>query len=418
MSIVSLHGDCREVLRTLPDASVHCCVTSPPYYGLRDYGVDGQIGLEPTPDEYVAQLVEVFREVRRVLRPDGTCWLNLGDSYAGSWGAQSHGVDTSGTLQGSSMLSARQISAHPKGRTHTGSLKNMPGLKPKDLIGIPWMVAFALRADGWWLRKSIIWAKGNAMPESVFDRPTSSHENVFLLTKAESYAYDWFAIAEHSDVEPRLGQRRRPDRAAAVPPRHASFDAHHTGLDATPRGGVRNARDVWTINVQPFASAHFATMPPALAERCIRAGTPEIGCCPHCQAPWERIVVKGEPNLALQRACGADAAGGYSGQSTKGHAAAGVQDASDVKRRILEGMVEKINGGWQMTCECPIARPMPCTVLDPFGGAGTTALVADRLGRNATMIELNPDYVALTRKRLAGDGGMFATITTDFPVPA
>ena len=388
MTVTSLHGDCREVLRGLPDASVHCCVTSPPYYGLRDYGVDGQIGLEPTPDDYVAQLVEVFREVRRVLRPDATCWLNMGDSYAGG-GCGARDAD-----RWPKQSRNDHVVRHAKKRT---------GLKDKDLIGIPWMVAFALRADGWWLRKSIIWAKGNPMPESVFDRPTSSHENVFLLTKAESYAYDWFAIAEESVSDHSSGNGFKRDAGR-------SRDVRGSGAEWRGAGGVRNARDVWTINVQPFAGAHFATMPPALAEQCIRAGTPEIGCCPHCQAPWERIVVKGEPNLALQRACGADAAGGYSGQSTKGHAAAGVQDASDVKRRILEGMVEKITGGWQMTCDCPIARPVPCTVLDPFGGAGTTALVADRLGRHATMIELNSDYAELARSRLAGDGGMFATI--------
>ncbi len=395
MAILSLLGDCREVLRTLADDSVHCCVTSPPYYGLRDYGAAGQIGLEATPDEYVAELVAVFREVRRALREDGTCWLNLGDSYA----TRPNGSIGATTLEGSTTAAAEYRRANALKSRGLSS-----GIKHKDLLGIPWMVAFALRADGWWLRKSIIWAKGNAMPESVFDRPTSSHENVFLLTKAENYSYDWFAIAEPtvSDHASGNGFRRSAGR---------SRDVRGSGDEWRGAGGVRNARDVWTINVQPFGGAHFATMPPMLAEQCIRAGTPEFGCCRHCGAPWERIVVRGEPDLARQRACGADVLGGYAGQSTKGHAAAGVQDASDVKRRILEGMVEKTTGGWQMTCRCPIARPGPCTVLDPFGGAGTTALVADRIGRHATTIELNPDYGAMARQRVEKEAGMFASVS-------
>jgi DNA modification methylase len=306
-----LQGDCRQVLATLPAASVQCCVTSPPYFGLRNYGVEGQIGLEETPDAYVAEMVAVFREVRRVLKDDGTLWLNLGDSYVSN------------------------------GRC---------GIKPKDLIGIPWMVAFALRADGWYLRKDIIWSKPNPMPESVTDRPTSSHEYVFLLSKAARYYYDADAIrqplAESSvqrfaqDIEAQAGSERahggekimkavcKGDKQRGHSRRHDGFnDRCDSVTKAEQMACGSNARDVWTIATQPFSGAHFATMPPELAERCIKAGT----------------------------------------------------------------------------------RPGD-TVLDPFGGAGTTGLAADRLNRDAVLIELNPDYAALAKARVTDDCPMFAEV--------
>jgi hypothetical protein len=195
---------CSDVLAglaQLPDESVHCVVTSPPYWSLRDYGVPGQIGLEPTVDEWVGKMVAVFAEVRRVLRKDGTLWLNLGDSYAGSWGAQSrpNGTDEGSTLRGGSTLRARSIAAHPKGQTRTGSSKRTPGIKAKDLIGLPWAVAFALRVDGWWLRSAITLCKRAPVPESVRDRPTSATEMVFLLTKSPRYYYDRAAVAEPAE---------------------------------------------------------------------------------------------------------------------------------------------------------------------------------------------------------------------------
>jgi DNA modification methylase len=236
-----LHGDCREVLRGLPDASVQVCVTSPPYWGLRDYGVAGQIGLEPTPELYVEALVGVFREVRRVLRDDGTLWLNLGDSYA---------------------------------QTRTGSWVNShPSLKPKDLSGIPWRVAFALQADGWWLRSDIIWAKPNPMPESVRDRPTKAHEYVFMLSKRDHYCYNAEAIAEPAkDWTPNNGGPGRVKcgkkwGASNGHPPHRGFK----NLDYSERG--RNKRSVWTIATTPYSEAHFAVMPQALVEPCILAGS-------------------------------------------------------------------------------------------------------------------------------------------------
>jgi DNA modification methylase len=262
-----LVGDNRKTLATLPDGVAQTCVTSPPYWGLRDYGHDDQIGLEQTPDEYVAQLVEVFREVRRVLADDGTMWLNLGDSYAGTGKGPSnvgHGRRNGQRLDGAP---AEWIPI-PK------------GLKPKDLVGIPWRVAFALQADGWYLRSDIIWHKPNPMPESVTDRPTSAHEHVFLLSKSKLYFYDADAIREAHE-HPELA--RNFDRADANAGRRGDYQkesgrndggSHVSGVGfrSDPDKG-RNARNVWTITSKPYKGAHFATMPPDLAKRCILAGS-------------------------------------------------------------------------------------------------------------------------------------------------
>ena len=317
MTVTVLLGDCRELLTTLPDGSVQCCVTSPPYFGLRDYGVDGQLGLEATPDAYEAEMVAVFREERRVLRNDGTLWLNIGDSYAGSWGAQSRErvvASDAPSWHGS------QIRNHPKRASHTGTIRQA-GVKPKDLYGIPWMLAFALRADGWYLRSDVIWHKPNPMPESITDRPTSAHEHVFLLTKAKRYFYDAAAIAEPGVIP--AGTRAAKGSAERAgqpgvnsrPPEYKVYD------------GIRNARNVWTIATQPYSGAHFATMPPALVYRCVKAGS----------RPGDNI-------------------------------------------------------------------------LDPFGGAGTTGLVADRLGRDATLIELNPAYASMAAARVKADAPLLAEV--------
>jgi DNA modification methylase len=312
-----LEGDCLATLRGLPDGVAQTCVTSPPYYGLRDYGHAGQIGLEDTPDAYVARLVEVFREVRRVLRDDGTLWLNLGDSYSATQ-TNNGGCSPASTLGGDGGR-YREGSKNAAQYEAGGTRRRTDGAKPKDLLGIPWMVAFALRADGWFLRSAIVWHKPNPMPESVRDRPTSAYEHVFLLSKRAAYFYDAAAIAEVTEWP--VGSR--PD----VP--RGGFD----GKGADARGqeafralrDTRNARNVWTIATQPYSGAHFATMPPDLAERCIKAGS----------------------------------------------------------------------------------RPGD-TVLDPFGGAGTTGLVADRLGRDAILCELNPEYARLARERIAADAPLLA----------
>lgn len=266
-----LIGDVLDMLRTLPDESVNCVATSPPYFGLRDYGVDGQIGLEKTPAEFVAKMVEVFEEVRRVLRKDGTCWVNLGDSYNGTG-------DREPNIQSNGDMSYR---AGGKGM-------NVPGAKKKDLIGIPWRVAFALQDAGWYLRSEIIWAKPNPMPESVRDRPTKAHEQIFLLTKSPRYWYDADAIKEPASgtahargngVNPKAklpgpNSRVHVSRVGSAPKsrQNESFSAAVCGLV-----DERNARTVWEVATQPYKEAHFATFPPEIPKRCILAGCPVGG---------------------------------------------------------------------------------------------------------------------------------------------
>lgn len=249
-------GDCLESLRTLPDGFVNTCVTSPPYYGLRDYGRAGQIGLEETPAAYVSRLVAVFREVRRVLRDDGTLWLNLGDSYATAARIRS---ETAGSSDGAVR------------RADIPALRNAAdGLKEKDLIGVPWRVAFALQADGWYLRSDIIWHKPNPMPESVTDRPTKAHEYIFLLSKSPRYYYDAAAIKEAA-AYPRDGVR------VATPKNAALGLKPTTAYGAESNDGMRNKRSVWTVTPKPYKGAHFAVYPPDLIEPCILAGAPEWG---------------------------------------------------------------------------------------------------------------------------------------------
>lgn len=279
MKTTILQGDCLETLKTLDAESVQCVVTSPPYYGLRDYGVEGQIGLEETPEAYVEKLVAVFREVRRVLKDDGVLWVNLGDSYWGGKGSNAN-LDT----HIDDRIKEGRTLQRPQ--TRIGGMRVIPTngkhpeIKPKDLVGIPWMVAFALRADGWYLRSEVIWNKPNPMPESVEDRPTKSHEQIFLLSKQPVYYYDGGAIAEPSiDPESYAGRRKRNA------PRMAKFDKKNLKNagsilpDGTLTHGqiyeTRNKRSVWTVTTKPYKEAHFATFPPDLIEPCILAGSKE-----------------------------------------------------------------------------------------------------------------------------------------------
>jgi len=261
-------GDCLETLRRMPDGLVQTCVTSPPYFGLRDYGHAGQIGLEPTPDEFVAKLVMVFREVRRVLRDDGTLWLNIGDGYAGYWG------DKTATSTGTEPKANRRgydINARPSFSDAFGG----SSIKPKDLMGIPWLLAFALRADGWYLRQDIIWHKPNPMPESVRDRCTKAHEYVFLLSKSERYFFDSEAMQEKAiggtpgNTKPTKGGRAYEDGAGE---HRTAANLHNVGARET-----RNRRSVWTVATRPYKGAHFATFPTELIEPCILAGAPAGG---------------------------------------------------------------------------------------------------------------------------------------------
>lgn len=272
-------GDALAVLRTMESDSVDCVVTSPPYWGLRDYGVEGQMGMEPTPDAFLTGMVQVFREVRRVLKPTGTCWVNMGDSYAGARRG-GHPSNTS-TLNGSASVAPRTASRRRDDAPVPRSDIRVPGLKPKDLVGMPWRLALALQADGWWLRRDIIWHKPNPMPESVTDRPTTAHEYLFLLTKGERYHYEADAIREPLSeatlkrVQPHRAQPGKADRAGEVP--RAGQPKNTLRLDqAAPESG-RNARSVWTVATVPFPESHFATFPLKLVEPCILAGSPGGG---------------------------------------------------------------------------------------------------------------------------------------------
>ncbi|TPM92706.1 site-specific DNA-methyltransferase [Mesorhizobium sp. B2-1-3A] len=399
MSVRILEGDCRTVLAGMPDGSINCCVTSPPYFGLRDYGVDGQIGLEETPDAFVAEMVAVFREVRRVLRDDGTLWLNLGDSYAGSWGAQGRQGETGqmasrsvSKVRGRSNMSAAQISAHPQRLSQTGSIKQ-PGLKPKDLIGIPWMVAFALRADGWYLRQDNIWHKPNPMPESVTDRCTKAHEYLFLLTKSQRYYFDAEAIAEErtSDEDSStfrggayvggaidngtMGKRavpgnvKRPQaqRAAQLAEQHGLTDAHIAAIRSvgiTDTGKARVTQDGTGKNdpaVQALADEAKAALGGYYREFLISTKRNKRSVWTVATQPFKEAHFATFPP------------------------------------KLIEPCIK---------AGCPAVG----TVLDPFGGAGTTGLVADRLQRDAILIELNPAYADIARRRIAADAGLFGAV--------
>lgn len=259
-------GDCLDVLQTFPNESINCCITSPPYYGLRDYGVEGQIGNEDTPEEYVQNLVNVFEEVRRVLKDDGTLWLNLGDSWAGS-----------NQVAGTKNLTAKQASNHGtnymSSDSHKSKISKLNGYKPKDLIGIPWMAAFALREAGWYLRQDIIWAKGNPMPESVKDRCTKSHEYIFLLTKSRKYYFDNESIKEAAVTQPKARDKNKEGYQADYP----KGDRFSSGERVYGADGKRNKRDVWNVNIKPCKEAHFATFPDTLIEPCVLAGCSEGG---------------------------------------------------------------------------------------------------------------------------------------------
>jgi len=265
---IILNGDSAEMLKTLPPDSVHCCVTSPPYYGLRDYGIAGQIGREETPEQYIKRLVSVFREVWRVLRSDGTLWVNIADTYCGTGSKGSH-FDPK----------------NPKGRTgqQVSINHHAPGCKQKDLIGIPWLLAFALRNDGWYLRNAVIWEKGNAMPESAKDRLTRSYEFVFLLAKSKKYYYDWLAIAEPTaevSIKRLKGGRGQHKYAGGIDGQSAQGINSPRAAGATRTEEIpvfRNKRDVWRINTAPYTGAHFAAYPPKLAQTCILAGCPPGG---------------------------------------------------------------------------------------------------------------------------------------------
>ncbi len=377
-----LQGDALETLRGLPAESVHCCITSPPYWGLRDYGVEGQIGLEPTPEEYIEKLVEVFREARRVLRNDGTCWVNMGDSYSGS------GVNAGSKSPGLSMAVDRGSPDQRPGKTQRWSCP----FKPKDLCGMPWRLAFALQTDGWWLRSDIIWSKPNPMPESVTDRPTKSHEYVFLLTKSVKYFWDQEAVREEAIYEGDKRHLRTDNSVGKV--RDFSRSRQRTG---TPTNG-RNIRTVWTIPTQSFKKAHFATFPEKLVEPMIKAGTSEKGCCPECGKALGRVVEKTRSFKS---------GSGKSGNMPIGKHCTNLQGGGETLDIRRGPVVNSETIGFRSSCSCPEAKPLPCTVLDPFAGAFTVGVVAWRLGRSFIGIELSPEYVKMGKERLYSKASLF-----------
>jgi DNA modification methylase len=372
-------GDCRAVLEELPAESVHCVVTSPPYWGLRDYGHGEQLGLEPTPEAYVENMVAVFREVRRVLRADGTLWLNLGDSYAAQRGGTTMPAETlAGGKGGFTDDGGRVNRDRHDGYSPTRNASAI-GLKHKDLVGIPWRVAFALQADGWYLRSDIIWSKPNPMPESVTDRPTKAHEYLFLLTKSPRYYFDAEAVREAGD-EPDRVRRDRIGGANGHTVRHS--EGGIMGQVAT-----RNLRSVWTIATEPYPGAHFATFPRKLVEPCVKAGTSERGVCPECGAPWVRVVEK--------------SGGTWADRVEAGHPSRYGTDALPARDAVHLGSSQSTTVAWRPTCRIEKfddvfshdAGPVPAVVLDPFAGSGTTLLVAQALGRRGVGIDLNPDYL-------------------------
>lgn len=379
--LVIWQGDVREALKQFPDESVQCVVTSPPYFGLRNYGVEGQIGLESTVEEYVQTMVEVFREVRRVLRKDGTLWLNLGDSYNGSGGAGGD-YGEGGLKEGQPKYPGRRLA----------------GLKPKDLIGVPWAVAFALRDDGWYLRSDIIWHKPNPMPESVTDRPTKAHEYMFLLSKSAQYYYDHVAIMEralygeeHARKTTSWGTNRKHPNKANVE-KYAFKGDNHTTSRMTDGSYGRNKRSVWTVPTRPFSEAHFAVYPPDLIEPCILAGTSPMAC-PHCGAPWRRVV---ERTGAVNKRDRVDVGDFF---PHKGGNPSGIRSLSGATYQPQR----KGTNTFEPTCSCEGNDGSgKCWVLDPFLGSGTTASVALEHGRAAIGCELNAEYIEIAKRRLRG----------------
>lgn len=404
-------GHVLDALRTLPDESVHAVCTSPPYWGLRDYGLppaawpeaeyapmpglppvklpawEGQLGLEPTPEMYVGHLVLVFREVRRVLRRDGTHWLNLGDSYARDARKGQHRPGDSG----------KQAYIYDRGGGRAAATADLGrGLKGKDLVGIPWRVAFALQADGWWLRSDIVWQKTNSLPESVKDRPTKVHEYVFLLAKSERYCYDPLAVAEPA-AESSLARVGQPTfwlqrggekdyRSDDVNPNRSARKAPEDF--AWSGSALRNRRSVWQISTEPFPGAHFAVFPRKLAELCILAGTSPFAC-PACGAPWARVTEKtGQVNRR-------EPAHVPGNSVTKTDSTGWAPTARATDR-------------FEPSCPCPGNDGSgSCVVLDPFGGAGTTALAADGLGRDSVYVDLKREYAEMALRRLGAGERLF-----------
>lgn len=476
-------GDVLDVLRAMPDRCVQTVITSPPYWGLRDYGLPpsvwggslecehdfdtvhtvaartggdlaklatggipggrrfdattsatcskcgawrGCLGLEPSPDMFVDHLVEVFAEVRRVLRDDGTLWLNLGDSFAGSGGAggdyddgglragQPRPAGSARLARSAGPLEEFQTGARDGHRRSRPARVSSDGVKPKDLVGIPWLTALALRSDGWWLRRDVIWNKPNPMPESATDRPHTSHEYLFLLTKSERYFYDAEAVREPSSANTHARGNGTGPKTEGIT-RESGVRANE-GWNKNHAAVVqaRHRRSVWTINPEAFPEAHFATYPVELVEPCLLAGTSKEGCCPDCGAPRRRIIerVPGgdwhpDPEHKHDRGHPNGTRPEFKGQKW-----AGAEEHASGRRMIGSTAAARAAGGdhdqpfqppktvgWEPTCEHE-HTPVGCVVLDPFNGSGTTGVVSRRHGRRYIGIELSEEYADMARRRI------------------
>ena len=393
MTVRIIHADVMEGLAQLDSDSVHCCVTSPPYWGLRCYGTDGQLGLEPTLAEHIDKLVEVFEEVRRVLRPDGVCFLNYGDAYA----------TRHFTRQGNprNVTQApndwKETNLRRRRGDHVRVVQQMPepALKPKDNCLIPERLAIALQEAGWWVRDRIVWHKPNPMPSSVTDRCTPSYELVYMLTKRGRYWWDAEAIKE--PVTGNAHARRKDGER--VPAKGTEQNDKRTGTwKETYVPTSRNCRNVWEIGTFPMPEAHFATFPPELVRRCLLAACPEKVCA-SCGAGWVREVERETVNCSNAAKAGTQIHG-------KGHPTPQVREDHDI-RNGPTSITRTL--GWSPSCTCQ-AETRPGTCLDPFGGSGTVGLVADRMKRNAILIELSKEYCDMAEKRIQGDAPLFVEI--------
>jgi DNA modification methylase len=388
VSVTILQGDVREMLATLEPESVQVCVTSPPYFALRDYGVDGQIGLEKTPAEFIAALISVFEAVRRVLRPDGVCFVNLGDSYQTTSGG---GQQVAQTNTGAGLATKRQNAA-------------ATGIPAKNLLLMPERFAIAMQDAGWIVRSRIAWCKKSAMPESVRDRPTSAWEPIYMFTKQGRYFWDQEAVrTPHARLwkSNNGGTMAKTDHVAALNGQ-VHQGQNHRGAYPLPNEAGANLRNYWLLGPEPSREAHYAAFPSEIPRRCILAATSQKGQCPACGSPWVRVVErdKYEPAVVEAGVRAVDASRGDKTRKLNGKSAEWKATAASGKTT-----------GWAPSCECKDAgAPVPQLVLDPFLGSGTTALVADRLERHAVGIELNPEYAEMARRRITNDAPMFADV--------
>jgi DNA modification methylase len=458
-------GNCLKVLKQLPDESVHMVVTSPPYWGLRDYSTgmwqggdpkcshktirdsspknpaagmrhassrwecscgatrtDEQIGLEETPNDYVAALVAVFREVKRVLRRDGVVFLNLGDSYAGSGEGKTGGQGSTSQRKGRANVDKQKRAGRVKWRANTGqgcyldggketikhtnrngigAVSNLPA---KNLVGIPWRVAFALQADGWILRQDIIWSKSNSMPESVTDRCSKAHEYIFLLAKSPRYYFDYMVIRTPATPAERVVTGKCGSLGQAI---GKGVKPSGNGIPGSVirTGDAANKRSVWNIPTVSFKGSHFAVFPPMLVKPCILAGTSQKGCCPKCGAPWRRKLKK--KRKATRPALNSKVLEKRKLNNTPGRSpTSSLPTLGSVvgNRDPLRHCTEVRTVGWEPSCSCDAGDPIPCIVLDPFAGACTVGVVAQAYGRKFIGIELNPEYLQMAASRLRQRG--------------